>query len=149
MSRSERERAQAGALRARGLANREIAERLGLPTGTVANWLRERPSFGVRTCRLCGEPFVPTNGRQQFCTPAHRRAHQRGGPTIRACRLCGQQFAPTNARQRFCTPAHQREHRRRHGPPHTVAGWRERVRALEAELARWHSADATGEEETR
>jgi hypothetical protein len=124
--RTERERAQAVALRAQGLPSREIAERLELPVSTVAAWLRRRPTFAVRACRLCGQRFVPTNGRQRFCTPAH----QRGRPTNRHCRLCGEPFTPTNGRQRFCTPAHQRLH----GTPRTVDGWRERVQTLEAEL---------------
>jgi hypothetical protein len=130
------QRESAVALHAQGVAKGEIAERLDLMRGTVAALLRRRPTFAPRTCRLCGEPFVPTNGRQRFCTPAHRLEHQRTGPRIRPCRLCGEPFTPSNGRQRFCTPAHQREHQRRHGPPRTTAGWRERVDALEAEIAR-------------
>jgi transposase len=95
------QRAQVRALHAQGVAKREIAERLDLSRGTVAALLRRRATLAPRACRLCGEPFTPSNGRQ-----------------------------------RFCTPAHQREHERLHGPPSTTAGWRERVDALEAEIAR-------------
>ena len=130
------QRDQVLALRAQGVANGEIAERLDLTRGTVAALLRRRPTFAPRSCGLCGEQFVPTNGRQRYCTPAHWLEHQRSGPKIRRCRLCGEPFTPTNGRQRFCTPAHQRDHARLHGPPRTTAGWRERVDALEAEIAR-------------
>jgi Sigma-70, region 4 len=134
--RTERARSQAVALRVQGLPSREIAQHLELPVSTVAAWLRRRPTFAVRACRLCGQRFVPTNGRQRFCTPAHQREHQHGRPrTTRDCRLCGQRFTPTNGRQRFCTAAHQREHQRLHGTPRTVEGWREHVQRLEAELA--------------
>jgi hypothetical protein len=128
-------RARVVALHARGLAKPEIAQRLDLSPGTVVALLRRRPTFAPRTCRHCSEPFVPTNGRQRFCTPAHWEQHRRVGPTTRQCRLCGEPFTPSNGRQRFCTPAHQREHQRLHGPPRTTAGWRQRVDALEAEIA--------------
>jgi hypothetical protein len=90
------QRASVLALHERGVARREIADRLGLSRRTVAALLR-RPTFAPRECRLCGEPFVPSNGRQRFCTPAHQRQH---------------------------------------GVPRTTAGWRQRVTALEAEIAR-------------
>jgi hypothetical protein len=129
------QRARVKALHAQGVAKREIADQLGLSRRTVAALLR-RPTFAPRTCRLCGEPFTPTNGRQRYCTPAHWLEHQRSGPTVRECRLCGDPFTPTNGRQRFCTPAHQREHQRLHGAPRTTAGWSARVTALEVEIAR-------------
>jgi transposase len=53
----------------------------------------------------------------------------------RRCRLCEQAFTPTNGRQRFCSVEHRAEYQRQHRPPRTVAGWRARVRQLEAELA--------------
>lgn len=84
-----------------GLSRGEIAERLGVSTGTVGAWLRRAPTFPQRACRLCGQPFTPTNGRQ-----------------------------------RFCNVEHWNEYQRQHQPPHTAAGWRERVQQLEAELAR-------------
>jgi hypothetical protein len=124
------------ALRAQGVAKGEIAARLDLSRAAVAALLRRRQTFAPRTCRLCGETFVPTNGRQRYCTRAHWLEHQRSARTIRQCRLCGEPFAPSNGRQRFCTPAHQREHQLLHGPPRTTAGWRQRVDALEAEIAR-------------
>jgi hypothetical protein len=128
-------RDQARALHEQGAYKREIAGRLGVSTQTVAAWLRRPPTFPPRACRLCGQRFVPTNGRQRFCSVEHWREH-RYGPNVRECRHCGQPFTPTNGRQRFCTPAHNAEYQRRHGPPRTTAGWRERVRHLEAEIAR-------------
>ena len=136
MSATAEQRARVLALRAQGVARGEIAGRLGLSRGTVNALLRRRPTFAPRACRLCGEPFKPTNGRQRYCTPAHWREHRRCGPTIRHCRHCGEPFVPSNGRQRFCTPAHQREHQLLHGPPRTTAGWRQRVNKLEAEIAR-------------
>jgi hypothetical protein len=90
-------------------------------------------TFSERTCLLCGHTFTPTNGRQRFCTVEHWRQHRRG---VRECRLCGQPFTPTNGRQVYCSPEHGAEYQRRHGPPRTTAGWRDRVRWLEAEIAR-------------
>lgn len=49
----------------------------------------------------------------------------------RECRLCGAPFTPTNGRQRFCTP----EHRELHAMPRTAREARERVQALEVEIA--------------
>jgi hypothetical protein len=97
--------------------------------------MSRRPTFAERACLLCGQTFTPTNGRQRFCTVEHWQQHRRGGSTVRGCRLCGQPFTPTNGNQRFCTPEHQREYQRLHNPQ-TIAGWRERVRRLEAEIAR-------------
>jgi hypothetical protein len=97
--------------------------------------MRRAATFPERECLLCGQPFTPTNGRQRFCTVEHWNAHRRGGPVVRECLLCGEQFTPTNGNQRFCTAEHQREHQRRRRPQ-TTAGWRERVRRLEAEIAR-------------
>ena len=85
-----------------------------------------------RACLVCGEEFTPTNGRQRFCTPEHREQHHREPPKTRECRLCGAQFTPTNGRQRFCTP----EHRELYAMPRTLREARERVQALEAEIAR-------------
>jgi len=129
------QRASVLALHEQGVAKREIADRLGLSRRRVAALLR-RPTFAPRECRLCGEPFVPASGRQRYCTPAHWLEHQRSGPAMRECRLCGAPFQPTNGNQRFCTPPHQREHQRQHGAPRTTTGWRKRVDALEAEIAR-------------
>ena len=129
-------RARALELQVQGVPKSEIAERLELTRGTVGALLRRRPTFAPRACRLCGARFVPTNGRQRYCTKAHWLEHQPSSPTIRACRLCGESFTPTNGRQRFCSPGHQREHQRLHGPPRTTAGWRKRVDALAAEIAR-------------
>jgi len=81
-----RERAKANALglRANGLSIRQIADRLGVPRGTVAGWLRGRGEwYEVRECALCGERFIAASGRQRFCTPQHQTKHRRvfGPPT--------------------------------------------------------------------
>jgi hypothetical protein len=168
MSRMHAERATALALRADGLSNAAIAERLGVSRGTAAALLR-RATFPTRSCLLCGEPFTPTNGRQRFCTHAHWREHrdQQRQPIVRECRLCGASFVPSSAPQRYCCVEHRQEHHGR-GPlkprecrlcgqtfmptspgqrfcapehrrlhsPQTVRQARERLAALEAELAR-------------
>jgi hypothetical protein len=115
MSRMQRERALAVELRASGLANAVIGERLGVSPATIAALLRRPPTFPVRACLLCGETFVPTNGRQRYCTGAHWREHrdqQQPGPTVRECRLCGESFIPNSAPQRYCCAEHRERHRR-------------------------------------
>jgi hypothetical protein len=129
-------RDRARALHEQGVSRREIAQRLGVSVATVMAWLRRPPTFPARACLSCGERFTPTNGRQRFCTPEHWEQQRNGGPKLRECRLCGRAFAPTGGRQRFCTPEHRDQYRRRHGPPTSTAGWRERVERLEAEIAR-------------
>jgi transposase len=128
--------ARAQTLAAEGASRREIADRLGVSERTVIAWLRHRPTFPERTCRLCGQRFVPTNGRQRYCTPEHWQQHRHGGPKLRECRLCGQPFRPTTGTHAFCTPQHRAEYQRQHGPPQTTEGWRQRVHQLEAELTR-------------
>jgi Homeodomain-like domain len=84
MTGRERAKANALGLRANGLSIRQIADRLGVPRGTVAGWLRGRGEwYEVRTCELCGERFIPASGRQRFCTPQHAAKHRRvfGPPT--------------------------------------------------------------------
>ena len=74
--RADDERAQARALRNAGLSIRAIAERLGVPSRTVGTWLRgSGDCHTVRSCALCGEPFVAVSARHRFCTPAHQRKH--------------------------------------------------------------------------
>ncbi len=70
-------RAYAQALLERGVSWREIAERLGVSRGTVGAWLCRPPTFPQRTCRLCEQPFTPTNGRQRFCSLEHYDEYQR------------------------------------------------------------------------
>jgi Homeodomain-like domain len=82
----ERAKANALALRAIGLSVRQVAERVGVPTGTVAEWLRGRGEwYEVRECALCGDRFIAASGRQRFCTPQHQTKHRRvfGPPTGR------------------------------------------------------------------
>jgi Homeodomain-like domain len=74
--RAEAERARALALRNEGLSIRAIAERLGVPSRTVGRWLHGRGDcHAVRSCELCGEPFIAVSARHRFCTPAHQRKH--------------------------------------------------------------------------
>jgi len=111
----DRERATAWALRAEGLPNREIGERLGLSTSSVAALLRWPARFAPRTCGLCGTVFTPTNGRQRFCCRAHwvqHRARQIDGLPVRECRLCGASYRPNSASQRYCCAEHREQHRR-------------------------------------
>ena len=84
MTARERARANALALRANGLSVRQVAERVGVPHGTVAAWLRGRGEwYEIRECRLCGDRFIAASGRQRFCTPQHASKHRRvfGPPT--------------------------------------------------------------------
>jgi hypothetical protein len=84
MTARERARANALALRANGLSVRQVAERIGVPRGTVAVWLRGRGEwYEVRDCQLCGDRFIAASGRQRFCTPQHRTKYRRvfGAPT--------------------------------------------------------------------
>jgi hypothetical protein len=103
--RAEAERAQALALRNEGLSIRAIAERLGVPSRTVGGWLRGRGDcHAVRTCELCGEPFIAVSARHRFCTPAHQRKHSYvfGAGTVR---VLGD---PAQARQIELPPLHGR-----------------------------------------
>jgi hypothetical protein len=78
MTGRERLKANALGLRANGLSIRQIAERLGVPKGTVGGWLRGRGEwYEVRECELCGERYIPATGRQRFCTREHARKHRR------------------------------------------------------------------------
>jgi IS30 family transposase len=92
MTERERERARANALglRANGLSINQIAERLGIAHGTVADWLRGRGEwYEVRECRLCGERFIAASGAQRFCSPGARgqiRARVRRARDARALR---------------------------------------------------------------
>ena len=84
MTARERAKGNALALRANGLSVRQVAERVGVPQGTVAAWLRGRGAwYEIRECQLCGETFIAASGRQRFCTPQHQTKHRRifGPPT--------------------------------------------------------------------
>jgi hypothetical protein len=132
-----REREQALGLLAAGLDVAEIARLLGLSRRSVFALLRRRAIFSERTCELCGEPFTPTNGRQRFCSTEHRLTASRRASKPRECWHCGQPFLVSGrSGQRYCTPEHRRESARNRAGTETVAGWRERVVRLEAEIAR-------------
>jgi hypothetical protein len=129
----QRLKAEVVALSELGLSHLEIAQRLGVSRLRVDALLRRPRTFLPRVCEHCGDVFTPTGSRQRFCSPEHREQHKDERPrTTRECLLCGAQFTPTNGRQRFCTP----EHRELHAMPPTLREARERVQALEAEIAR-------------
>jgi hypothetical protein len=74
----ERERANANALRANGLSISQVADKLGVPRGTIGDWLRGRGEwYEVRDCELCGERFIAGHGAQRFCSSAHAHKHRR------------------------------------------------------------------------
>jgi len=133
-----RERAQAVALHARGLRVNEIAERLDLSPLSVLALFRRPSTFAERACELCGERFMPTNGRQRFCSAHTYEARQHSQAKLRECRQCGQPFLVTGqSGRRYCTSEHRREHERQgRVGVETVTGWRRRVEALEAEVER-------------
>jgi hypothetical protein len=55
---------------------------------------------------------------------------------VRECELCGEGFIAASGRQRFCTRAHAAKHRRVFGVLPAAASPGDRVRSLEAKLAR-------------
>jgi hypothetical protein len=131
---SDRERAIVW--RAEGVPSWLIAWRLDVPQRTVTAWIRRPPTFSPRECRTCGATFTPNSGGQRYCTPACRAEHRRRPPLgARSCEQCGATFSPNSVNHRFCTAEHRVEYYRRHGPPGSTARWRERVHALEAEIA--------------
>jgi hypothetical protein len=99
---------------------------------------RHTARLSPRQCALCGEWFMPTSGRQRYCSPVHRAWHGAGLPAVRECRHCGASFAPRHAHQRYCTPTHQRDQqklRQREAHRTAIATWQQRVRELEREVA--------------
>jgi hypothetical protein len=75
---SERAKANAVALRANGLSISKVAEQLGVPRGTVGEWLRGRGEwYEIRECRLCGERFIAASGIHRFCSSAHADKYRR------------------------------------------------------------------------
>ena len=139
MTRPLTDRERAIAWRADGVPSWEIAWRLDVTRRTVTAWIRRPPTFAPRACEKCGTTYTPNSGNQRYCTPAHRDQHRRPGRlTDRPCELCGKTYPPNTGNQRFCTAEHRVECYRRHGPPGSAASWRDRVQALEAEIAQVH-----------
>ena len=78
MTARERAKTNALGLRANGLSIRQVADRLNVPRGTVAAWLRGRGEwYEIRECELCGDRFIVASGPQRFCTPQHADKHRR------------------------------------------------------------------------
>lgn len=64
---------------------------------------RGGPPKNKKTCRVCGERFLPVTGFQKFCTAECRKA---GEQRERTCVECGETFSRVNwSRARFCSPA--------------------------------------------
>jgi Homeodomain-like domain len=127
MTARERARANALGLRASGLSIRQIADRLGVPKGTVGDWVRGRGEwYEVRGCELCGERFIPAGGRQRFCSRQHAVKHRRV-------------FGPPAAIDVYRDRARELEAElaalRTELDARTIDAYRDRARALEGELA--------------
>ena len=125
-------------LHAQGLSKREIGARLGVSVFTVSALVRRAQRFRARSCALCGEQFVPTNGRQRYCCPQHRAWHRLAMLVELQCPHCGAALSqPHNERE------HEPEHaggspqwQRRPRPARsTVAAWTEYLQALEGDVA--------------
>ena len=70
-------------LRAHGLTVREIADRIGIPYGTVGRWVRGVERVAFRECEQCGEMFVvAARGVHRFCDSRGARV-----PIERGCRV--------------------------------------------------------------
>jgi hypothetical protein len=130
---TERERARANAfgLRANGLSIRQIADRLGVPKGTVGGWLYGRGKwYEVRECELCGERFIPASGRQRFCSRQHAAKHRRV-------------FGPPRAIDLYRERARELEIEltavRAELEARAIEVYRGRARGLEGELAALHA----------
>jgi hypothetical protein len=139
MSGAAHMRSQALRLHAQGLSKREIGARLGVSVFTVSALVRRALTFPERACRLCGERFVPTNGRQRYCRPEHRVLHALLDEL--QCPSCGATFTPRPVRQpERSDPERAPEtlHAPRRPRPFrsTVAAWTEYVEVLERDAAR-------------
>jgi hypothetical protein len=163
MSARERAKANAHALRANGLTIAQIADRIGVPKANVGGWLRGRGEwYDVRECELCGEPFIPGNGRQRFCTRAHQRKHARvfGPPTAidsyrERARGLESELAVLRAeldaraidvnRERVRELETELAALRTQLNARAIDAYRERARGLEAELAALHTQPDTQE----
>ena len=143
MSAALARRAEVVGLQRQGVPKREIAARLGVSVKTVSALVRRAQTFRPRTCVLCGERFVPTNGRHRYCCPEHRAWHRLAVTLQLECPHCGAEFTPQNANDRESSPEHAREQarrapewQRRPRPARgTVAAWTEYVAVLEGDVA--------------
>jgi hypothetical protein len=132
-------RPQALRLHAQGFSKREIAGRLGVSVMTVSALVRRAPRFRERACALCGERFVPTNGRHRYCCPEHRALHALIAEL--QCPHCGTPLTPKPMEQpNDSNTAQQRAARRALRRPRpassTVAAWTEYIAVLELDVAR-------------
>jgi hypothetical protein len=139
MSGAANKRPDALRLQAQGLTKREIAARLGISVFTVSALVRSAPRFRARSCALCGERFVPNNGRQRYCCPEHRVCHRLAMLLELQCPQCG--GALTRPEQDEPEPEREpepvcREPGRRPRPTrNTVAAWTEYIEVLEGDVA--------------
>lgn len=80
----ESRRAHARALRREGKSYSVISDELGIPVGTVAEWLRgEGEPAMVKEC-WCGQRFIARRRDQFSCSTAHATKHYAlYGPTVR------------------------------------------------------------------
>lgn len=92
----EQKIAKARELRAQNVTYSEIGERLGVSSATAWRWLTERTARAIISCRVCGEDFTQTHGKQKYCSgdcrhEAGRLRRRRCAQTIgrAACQDCG------------------------------------------------------------
>jgi Homeodomain-like domain len=142
MSAALNRRAQVVGLQRQGVPRREIAARLGVSLMTVSAFVRSTPVFRERSCALCGERCVPTNGRQRYCCPEHRAWHRLAMSLELECPHCGAAFTPQHehehSREHVQQDAHSAPVRQRRPRPArgTVSAWTEYLQLLEGDVAR-------------
>ena len=132
-------RSDALRLYAQGLSKREVGAQLSVSVMTVSALVRRAQTFRARSCALCGERFVPTNGRQRYCCPQHRAWHRLAMQLELQCPQCGAALSLPHKNEREHEPEHvggspqwQRRPRPARG---TVAAWTEYLQALEGDVA--------------
>ena len=138
MSGAADKRPEALRLEAQGLTKREIGARLGVSVMTVSALVRRGQRFRARSCALCGERFVPTNGRQRYCCPEHRAWHRLAMLLELHCPHCGGALTrpeadeePEREPEPVCREAGPRPRPARN----TVAAWSEYLQLLEGDVA--------------